>query len=109
MVLESMNVSIDNNCSVSFYERFAENNTLHIIETTEKKETYLERALGFLIIDVAANLFVILILGISAIIRQKLVNTNNSSEFCRFINLNCFNWNGTPGWFRPAWSGGVTC
>ena len=77
-ILESMNVSIDTNCSVSFCEIFGRNNTPHIMETTDKKATYLERALGFLvigIIGVVSNSFVILILGSSAKIRQKLVNT----------------------------------
>ena len=44
----------------------------------ENEETYLERSLGFLIIGiigVVANAFVILILGSSTKIRQKLVNT----------------------------------
>ena len=44
----------------------------------QNRETYLERSLGFLIIGiigVVANAFVIVILGSSVKIRQKLVNT----------------------------------
>ena len=52
---------------------------------TKSEETYLERALGFLvigIIGVVANAFVILILGSSAKIRQKLVNTLIIHQSC---------------------------
>ena len=73
-----VNDTLDNNCNVSFCENFSQNDTRHTIETTRSNETYLERSLGFLvigIIGVVANSFVILILGSSAKIRQKLVNT----------------------------------
>ena len=56
-------------CNTSFCEE---------VKTVGNGENYLERALGFLvigIIGVVSNLFVILILGSSAKIRQKLVNT----------------------------------
>ena len=48
-------------------------------------ESYLERSLGFMvigIIGVVANAFVILILGSSAKIRQKLVNTLIIHQSC---------------------------
>ena len=59
-------------CNTSFCE--ISNET----KPVENGETYLERASGFLIIGiigVVANTFVIIILGSSAKIRQKLVNT----------------------------------
>ena len=77
-MLGFVNDTEDTNCSQSFCKEFSQNNTRHTIETTRSKETYLERSLGFLvigIIGVVANLFVILILGTSAKIRRKLVNT----------------------------------
>ena len=69
-----VNDTLDNNCNVSFCEKFSQNDTRHTIETTRSKE----RSLGFLvigIIGVVANSFVIQILGSSAKIRQTLVNT----------------------------------
>ena len=47
-------------------------------DTDDVSETYLERTLDFLIIgiiDIISNLFVILVLGSSVTLRQKLVNT----------------------------------
>ena len=76
--LEIMNQTTDINCNVSFCEKPNESNTSHAILKIWKKETYLERALGFLIIGIVgmvANALVILILGSSVTIRQKLVNT----------------------------------
>ena len=73
-----VNDTLDNNCNVSFCKKCSQNDTNYTIETTRNKETYLERSLGFLvigIIGVTANSFVILVLGSSAKIRQKLVNT----------------------------------
>ena len=78
LMLGFVNDTEDKNCSESFCEGFSQNNTRHTIETIGSKATYLERALGFLvigIIGVVANSFVILILGSSAKIRRKLVNT----------------------------------
>ena len=76
-ILEPVNITLDTNCGSSCV-RFSQNNTLHTIRISEKKETYLERALGFLVIGtigVVTNAFVILILGSSTKVRQKLVNT----------------------------------
>ena len=59
-------------CNTSFCE------TSNETKLFENGETYLERALGFLIIGiigVVSNTFVILVLGSSAKIIQKLVNT----------------------------------
>ena len=80
-----VNDTLDNNCNVSFCKKSSQNDTNHTIETTRNKETYLERSLGFLvigIIGVTANSFVILVLGSSAKIRQKLVNTLIIHIFC---------------------------
>ena len=63
-------------------------------EMVVRKESYLERSFGFLIIGIIgilANLFTILILGSSAKIRQKNCQYSyNSSKFCRFFSINCF-------------------
>ena len=74
---EDLDVQVKNEsnvilCNISFCEISNETKLL------ENGETYLERALGFLIIGiigVVANTFVILVLGSSAKIRQKLINT----------------------------------
>ena len=74
---EDLHVQVSNEtndilCNTSFCETSNENKPFKNVET------YLERSLGFLIIGiigVVSNTFVIMILGSSAKIRQKLVNT----------------------------------
>ena len=76
-ILTIMNETIDMKCNVSFCERPSATNTPHGTVKIWNRETYLERALGFLVIGIVgivSNLFVILILGSSVKIRQKLVN-----------------------------------
>ena len=77
-ILTIMNETIDIKCNVSFCERPSATNKPHGTVKIWNRETYLERALGFLVIGIVgivSNAFVILILGSSAKIRQKLVNT----------------------------------
>ena len=78
LILTIMNHTIDMKCNLSFCERPSETNATRAITKIRNKETYFERALGFLVIGIVgivANAFVILILGSSVKIRQKLVNT----------------------------------
>ena len=68
----------DTKCNLSLCSISNVTNIVPTAEITASKETYLERSLGYVvigIIGVVANVFVILILGSSSIIRQKLVNT----------------------------------
>ena len=68
----------DTKCNLSLCSISNVTNIVPTAEITASKKTYLERALGYVvigIIGVVANVFVILILGSSSIIRQKLVNT----------------------------------
>ena len=77
-ILEIIYDTMDINCNVSFCERPRGPSTAHTNVKISTKETYLERALGFLVIGIIgtiANAFVILVLGSSVKIRQKLVNT----------------------------------
>ena len=77
LLTEDLDVHVKNEsnvilCNISFCKTSDETKLF------ENGETYLERSLGFLIIGiigVVSNTFVIMILGSSAKIRQKLVNT----------------------------------
>ena len=86
---------IDNStlCPEENHTQFQTNNRSTLSNTswsetsngTMNGESYLERSLGFMvigIIGVVANAFVILILGSSAKIRQKLVNTLIIHQSC---------------------------
>ena len=66
------------NCNDTDCETYFENYTIQTSEEIGSNETYIERSIGFLIIGaigIVANAFVIVILGSSAKIRKKLVNT----------------------------------
>ena len=81
--LEDLHVQFKNNtgntlCHVSFCETSNGSHAVPRIKYVGNGENYLERSLGFLvvgIIGVVSNGFAIFILGSSAKIRQKLVNT----------------------------------
>ena len=69
-----------NLCNESLWNYISQNETCNTTEVVfiGNKETYLERSLGFLIvgsIGILSNLVAIFVLGSSAKIRQKLVNT----------------------------------
>ena len=73
-----VNITSNIFCNTSLYEMSNDSHTTPGTKTITNRETYLERSLGFLLIGgigVVANSFVILILGSSSRIRQKLVNT----------------------------------
>ena len=67
-------------CNESLWNYISQNETCNTTDVAliGNKETYLERSLGFLIvgsIGILSNLVAIFVLGSSAKIRQKLVNT----------------------------------
>ena len=65
-------------CNESLWNLFPHNEVCNATDLIEDKETYLERSLGFLIVGftgILSNLVTIYVLGSSAKIRQKLVNT----------------------------------
>ena len=69
-----------NLCNKSLWNFIPQNETCNATEATliGNKETYLERSLGFLIVEsigILSNLVAICVLGSSAKIRRKLVNT----------------------------------
>ena len=83
-VFEELNLPVNDSngvnttiCNIS-YPNLPDCTYFNSTNNVDRTETYLERSLGFLIIGIigiVANLFVILVLGSSAKIRQKLVNT----------------------------------
>ena len=65
-------------CNESLWNLFPHSEVCNATDLTEDKETYLERSLAFLIVGftgILPNLVTIYVLGSSAKIRQKLVNT----------------------------------
>ena len=65
-------------CNESLWNLFPHNEVCNGTDLLEDKETYLERSLGFLIVGftgILSSLVTIYVLGSSAKIRQKLVNT----------------------------------
>ena len=65
-------------CNESLWNLFPHNEVCNATGLTEDRESYLQRSLGFLIVGftgILSNLVTIYVLGSSAKIRQKLVNT----------------------------------